>query len=150
MDTRIPPPLFAILLAAASWLADRYLPDARVALPWQAEVVIVLLALGLACMLSGVLAFRIARTTVDPMHPERASHLVVSGIYRRTRNPMYLGLLTLLAAWAVFLGQPAALVTLPVWVWYIGRFQIQPEEAALRRLFGAAYVAYCSKVRRWI
>lgn len=150
METRIPPPVVAILLAAVCWWLDRALAQVRIALPAQTECALVLLALGLACMLSGVLAFRIAKTTVDPMHPERASQLVVSGIYRRSRNPMYLGLLLLLAAWVVFLGQPFALIALPVWVWYIGRFQIAPEEAALRRRFGASYVAYCASVRRWI
>jgi len=150
MDTRIPPPVVALVLAACAWGLDNLMPELRRAFPWQAEVTSVLLVVGLAGMLSGVLAFRIARTTVDPLHPERAAQLVVSGIYRRTRNPMYLGMLLLLAAWAVYLGQPLALITLPLWVWFIGRFQIRPEEAALRRLFGSSYVAYCSTVRRWI
>jgi protein-S-isoprenylcysteine O-methyltransferase Ste14 len=150
METRIPPPVLALALAALAWWLDRWVPQARLAFPWQTEGALVLLATGLACMLSGVLAFRSARTTVDPMHPERASQLVVSGIFRRSRNPMYLGLLFLLVAWAVFLGQPLALITVPVWVAYITRFQIAPEEAALRRLFGASYVVYCGKVRRWI
>ena len=63
---------------------------------------------------------------------------------------MYLGLLVLLAAWAAFLGQALALLVLPLWIAYISRFQIEPEEAALRRLFGASYTVYCGKVRRWI
>lgn len=150
MDTRIPPPVVALVLAACAWGLDSLMPELRRAFPWQTEVASVLLVVGLAGMLSGVLAFRIAKTTVDPLHPERAAQLVVSGIYRRTRNPMYLGMLLLLAAWAVYLGQPLALITLPFWVWFIGRFQIRPEEAALRRLFGSSYVAYCSTVRRWI
>ena len=150
METRVPPPILAIALAFCAWMVDHLMPQWRQTLTSQAEVASVLLSVGLALMLSGVLAFRIAKTTVDPLHPERAAQLVVSGIYRRTRNPMYLGMLLLLAAWTVYLGHPLALITLPFWVWFIGRFQIRPEEAALRRLFGSSYVAYCSTVRRWI
>ncbi len=150
METRIPPPILAIVLASLAWGLDRWVPQARWEFPFQAELVVVLLAFGLSCMLSGVLAFHRAKTTVDPMHPERASQLVVSGIYLRSRNPMYLGLLVLLAAWAAFLGQALALLVLPLWIAYISRFQIEPEEAALRRLFGASYTVYCGKVRRWI
>lgn len=149
METQIPPPVLAIFLAALAWGVDRRVPQMRLAFPFQAELGVILLALGLSCMLSGVIAFRRAKTTVDPLHPGRATQLVVRGIYRRTRNPMYLGMLVLLVAWSTFLGQPLALLVMPVWVWFIGRFQIQPEEAALRRLFGASYAAYCSKVRRW-
>ena len=150
METRIPPPVLAILLAVLAWGVDQRVPQARLAFPLQAELGVILLAMGLACMLSGVIAFRRAKTTVDPLHPDRATQLVVRGIYRRTRNPMYLGMLVLLAAWVTFLGQPLAMLVMPIWVWFIGRFQIQPEEAALRRLFGASYAAYCSTVRRWI
>ena len=150
MDTRIPPPLLAIVLAACAWGLDGLNPDLRQVFAWQMESACFLLAAGLACTISGVLAFRMAKTTVDPLHPERASQLVVLGIYRRTRNPMYLGLLLLLAAWAVYLGQPLALIALPLWIGYVGRFQIRPEEAALRRRFGSSYVAYCNTVRRWI
>jgi protein-S-isoprenylcysteine O-methyltransferase Ste14 len=150
METRIPPPLLALALAALAWGLDRWVPQARLVFPFQAELAVVLLALGFSCMLSGVVAFGRAKTTVDPLHPDRASQLVVAGIYRRSRNPMYLGMLVLLGAWSVFLGQPLALLVMPLWVGYIARFQIEPEEAALRRLFGASYAAYCSKVRRWI
>ena len=150
MDTRIPPPLVALALAVCGWALGRSGVAPQIVFWGQAELAIILLAGGLSCMISGVLAFRIAGTTVNPLRPELASQLVVSGIYRRTRNPMYLGLLGVLAAWAVCLGQPLALLMLPVWVWYIGRFQIQPEEAALHRLFGSSYTAYCGKVRRWV
>jgi protein-S-isoprenylcysteine O-methyltransferase Ste14 len=150
MELRLPPPLFALLLGALMWGVDRLLPAVRVAFPGQVPFAFVLLGLGIGCTLAGMLAFRAARTTIDPRYPDRASQLVVAGIYRFTRNPMYLGLLLDLAAWTVYLGQASALLALPLWVWFIGRFQIRPEEAAMHRLFGAAYAAYCLRVRRWI
>ena len=91
-----------------------------------------------------------AATTVDPRDPGKATRLVAGGVYRLSRNPMYLGLLCTMTAWAVYLGSPWSLLILPIYVWYITRFQILPEEAALHRLFGASYVAYCARVRRWI
>jgi protein-S-isoprenylcysteine O-methyltransferase Ste14 len=150
METRVPPPLVALLFGALMWGADRALPVARLGFTGQEPLAWLLLGAGIGVTLSGMLAFRAARTTVDPIHPERASQLVVNGIYRFTRNPMYLGLLLDLGAWAVYLGQPAVLLALPLWVLYIDRFQIRPEEAAMHRLFGAAYSAYCLRVRRWI
>ena len=91
-----------------------------------------------------------AGTTVNPIKPETAGSLVVSGIYRRTRNPMYLGFLLGLAGWAVFLSNALAFIFLPVFVLYLNRFQIRREERALASVFGKDFAAYQSKVRRWL
>lgn len=94
--------------------------------------------------------FRRANTTVNPLKPQAASSLVTAGIYRYTRNPMYLGLLFLLVAWAVLLSSPFALLGPVAFVTYISRFQIVPEERVLAALFGAEYAAYQAGVRRWL
>lgn len=150
MDLRLPPLLLAVLLAAAIVGVDLLLPGLRVGGAWRLPLAAALAGAGAGCCLAGIVAFRGARTTVDPRDPARASSLVVRGIYRRTRNPMYLGMLLVIAGVAAWRGQPAGLLALPFWVWYLGRFQIPAEEAALHRLFGAAYAAYCAQVRRWI
>jgi protein-S-isoprenylcysteine O-methyltransferase Ste14 len=105
---------------------------------------------GLAVSLAGVIEFRRARTTVHPLRPERASALVSGGIYRFTRNPMYVGMLTTLLGWAAWLAAPWALLGPVAFVAFIGRFQIAPEERVLQRLFGADYEAYTRRVRRWL
>ena len=84
------------------------------------------------------------------MHPDRSAALVAGGIYRSSRNPMYLGFLLLLAAWACWLANPLALAGLPAFVLYLNRFQIAPEERALRARFGDAYDGYARAVRRWL
>jgi protein-S-isoprenylcysteine O-methyltransferase Ste14 len=84
------------------------------------------------------------------MKPASASSLVSSGVYRITRNPMYVGVLLVLVAWATFLAAPLALPGPLAFVLYIGRFQIAPEEAVLGKLFGAEYAEYKAKVRRWL
>lgn len=105
---------------------------------------------GAAFCLAGVAAFRQARTTVNPTTPATSSALVVSGIYRWTRNPMYLGFALLLLAFAVWLSKLSALLLVPVFMGYLQRFQIRPEEQALRARFGASFDAYCQRVRRWL
>jgi len=84
------------------------------------------------------------------MRPEKASSLVSSGIYKLTRNPMYLGLLLVLLAWAVFLSNALPFIFLPAFIIYINQFQIGPEEIALSSAFGQEFEAYKSRVRRWL
>ena len=111
-------------------------------------VLLVLLGQGIA--VAGMVAFRRARTTINPVRASEASSLVNSGIYGLTRNPMYLGWALTLLAWAIYLGNLIAFVFVPLFVWYITRFQIKPEERVLTQLFGDQFLSYSSKVRRWI
>jgi protein-S-isoprenylcysteine O-methyltransferase Ste14 len=105
---------------------------------------------GVGIAISGAVAFRRARTTVNPLKPETTSSLVTSGVYRFTRNPMYVGLALVLLAWAAFLSSALALLGPLVFILYISRFQIVPEERVLSGMFGAAYATYLAKVRRWL
>jgi protein-S-isoprenylcysteine O-methyltransferase Ste14 len=111
---------------------------------------IALAFVGGALDVSGLMAFRRAKTTVNPMKPKSASSMVDSGVYRLTRNPMYLGLVFFLCGWAAFLWSWWALLGPFAFAAYISRFQIAPEERALYTLFGAEYLAYKAKVRRWL
>jgi protein-S-isoprenylcysteine O-methyltransferase Ste14 len=99
---------------------------------------------------TGIVSFRRAKTTVNPMKPSSSSSLVISGIYKYTRNPMYLGFVLVLLGWAAFLSNLAALALVPAFVLYLNYFQIMPEEHVLASLFPDAYPAYRARVRRWI
>ncbi len=105
---------------------------------------------GVVVSVLGVVAFKRAKTTVNPMRPGASSSLVVFGIYRRTRNPMYLGFALVLLGWAAFLSNALALALLPAFVLCMNRFQIKPEERALESRFGREFVDYMHRVRRWI
>lgn len=105
---------------------------------------------GFLLIASGMFSFRLAKTTVDPTQPEKASSVVQTGIYRYTRNPMYVGFLLCLVAWSVGLSHLLPWFLLPLFVLYMNHFQIQPEEQALTQRFGTDYKNYCQKVRRWI
>jgi len=105
---------------------------------------------GFVVAILGVREFRKAGTTVDPRFPEKAESLVTDGIFRYSRNPMYLGLLCVLLGWAVYLANWPAFLFLPVFVAYMNRFQIRPEERHMLRKFGDAFSDYASRVRRWL
>jgi protein-S-isoprenylcysteine O-methyltransferase Ste14 len=132
LERRIPPPLVALAAALLMWLAAMLPPDVQEApFAWRATLAITIAAAGVAFSVAGMLAFHQARTTMNPFTPDMAAALVTGGVYRLTRNPMYLGLLLDLLAWAVFLWAPLAVVVLPLYVLYIHRFQIVSEERAV-------------------
>ena len=147
---RIPPVVQFLAVAAAMWLIAKYVPALSVAVPARRALVILFFCIGGAVAIPGITAFRAAGTTVDPRYPEKASRLVVSGIYGYSRNPMYLGLLCLLIAWALYLSNLLGFAGLPAFVLGMNRLQIRREEAAMEALFGDEYRAYRQKVRRWI
>lgn len=151
LELRVPPVLVVAACAFAMWLIARELAPAPLGVPARLGIAAVLAVVGLTLALAGIREFRAARTTVNPLQPEQAAAMVTSGVYRFTRNPMYLGMFWLLAAWAAWLGRLAPfLVVLPVFVLYMNRFQIRPEERALEQRFGAAFREYATRVRRWI
>lgn len=147
---KIPPPVVAVCVAVAMWLLSHVAPVFTVPDAARIGMAVAIVLLGGAISLAGVLEFRRARTTVNPMKPQRASSLVVSGIYKLTRNPMYVGLLLVLVAWAAFLSAAWSLVGPVAFFAYIGRFQIAPEEKVMAEKFGAEFAAYQSRVRRWL
>lgn len=149
MSPRIPPLVLVLVAALLMWLIDRLLP-LGVALAGLMVPAALLAVAGVVICALGVLSFRRAGTTVNPLEPERASQLVVTGIYRFTRNPMYLGFALLLLAWAMFLASPPALFVLAAFVAWMNRFQIAPEERALGLKFGEDFAAYRRAVRRWL
>ena len=150
LEHKIPPPLVGLLCAGAMWYLASLTPTPTIPQLAREIAALALGAAGLLVMLAGVVSFHLARTTVNPLKPGAATALVTSGVFRYTRNPMYLGMLVLLLAWAAYLSSPAALLG-PVAFWfYIGRFQIRPEERALAALFGSSFTAYMEQVRRWL
>jgi protein-S-isoprenylcysteine O-methyltransferase Ste14 len=150
LETRVPPPLAGLIIGALTWLASAALGPVAVPFPIRLTAAIALVLLGFGITYAGVRAVSRAKTTLNPTKPETASALVTSGIYRFTRNPMYLGMATWLLAWSAWLGTPVGLLGAPLFMLYMNRFQIGPEERALSKLFGAEFAAYLVRVRRWL
>lgn len=150
MKPLIPPPLLGLLFGAAMWGLARGAPDFGVAFPGQLWIAVAIAAAGLAIDLVSIAAFFKRKTTVNPLAPAKAKALVTCGLYRISRNPMYLGMLLILIGWGVWLGSLLNIAIAALFVWAITELQIKPEEKALREKFGPAYDDYCARVRRWI
>ena len=149
-ELAVPPVALVVIAAALMWTASLAVPVFDFALPGGPTFWVGLTLMGALTCLAGVASFRAKNTTVNPMKPRSTSSLVVSGIYRHSRNPMYLGFLLILLGWAAFLSNVSAFLVLPAFVSYMNRFQISPEERALDSLFGRAYAEYRTAVRRWL
>jgi protein-S-isoprenylcysteine O-methyltransferase Ste14 len=150
LELKIPPPAVALLIAVAMWFASKAGPSIEVPLLVRSVAFGAIALAGGAVALAGDLAFRRARTTINPFRPQNTSALVTSGVYRRTRNPMYVGLLLVVVGWCVFLCSAPALLGPVAFVAYITRFQILPEERVLLSKFGPPYADYLGRVRRWL
>ena len=149
MKLKLPPPVVAIFAVLAMQALLRLFPG-----NWQWSgrlyVVVALMLVATIVGAPAVLQFLRAKTTVHPRYPERATTLVTGGIFRVSRNPMYLGLVCVLIAVALLTRQPLNLIIVAIFVVYMTLFQIKPEEQALEAKFGDSYRDYCSRVRRWI
>lgn len=150
LENRIPPPLVAVLFGLAMYGLSTVAPVLDIGLVPRVIAATGILLAGIFFCLAGVVSFRLAKTTVNPLKPETATALVTSGIYRVSRNPMYVGFAAFLLALAVWLASPFALAGVIGFVLYLNRFQIVPEERALAALFGGEFEHYRAVVRRWL
>jgi protein-S-isoprenylcysteine O-methyltransferase Ste14 len=149
LELLIPPPLVFLTAAGLAWLGAWLWPGGVL---FQLPLFWILLPVVLAGVIGSLAVFHFfrARTTVHPHCPDKTSCLVAYGVFRLSRNPMYLALLLLLTAWMLQLGHLLVPLWLAGFVAYITRFQIQPEERVLQELFGDEYEAYCRGTRRWV
>ena len=150
LELKIPPVAQVIVTAAAMYGGSKVAPALKFSLKGSAAVAVGLGAIGVGSAILGVTQFRKAQTTPNPQALEKVSSLVTSGVYQYSRNPMYVGLVLVLFSWALYLSHFLAFVLLPIFILYMTRFQIQPEERMLAQKFGKTYQTYKAKVRRWL
>jgi protein-S-isoprenylcysteine O-methyltransferase Ste14 len=150
LENRVPPPLVALAFATVMWAVSSLDNSLMLNPTRNAYAATLFFMLGFSFSLAGVLSFRKFKTTVNPLKPQAATALVTTGVYRFTRNPMYVGFVFLLLAWTIWLGSAFSLALVLVFIMYINRFQIAPEERALLLLFGSEFEQYKSRVRRWL
>jgi len=151
MHLRIPPPIVALIGILLIFLSKDYILILYLHPHLQNTLSILFLIIGFVIIFSATKEFKKSETTVNPMKPETSTSLVTSGIFKYTRNPMYLGLTSiLLASCFYFSSLLGIIVYVPLFILYITIFQIIPEEETMKGLFNDEYLDYCSKVRRWI
>lgn len=150
MKLKIPPALQIAFFALIVWLINYLTEIKHLDFEFQKELSWLIFAFGSLIGIIAVYAFRKAQTTVDPRTPDKASKLVIQGIYKVSRNPMYLGMFFILLAFIIRIGNLFTLPVLIIYVWYITKYQIKAEESSLKELFGDEYYNYSKNVRRWI
>lgn len=150
MKLLIPPPVQGLIAGLAIWGLAKWFPEYALTLPGQMPLAVAIAGSGLLIDLVSVFAFLLAKTTVNPLSPQNTNTLVVSGLYKISRNPMYLGMLLILTGWTIWLGNPLGVLPVFLFVVSITYLQIKPEERALEEKFGDSYRDYKQRVRRWI
>lgn len=150
LELKFPPPLQAVVHAAAMRLVSAQMPALAFTVPGSQTVGAVIACMGLSLVIAGIVTLRMARTTVNPLTPGASTALVTTGIFRLSRNPMYVGVAAALTGWALYLAHGLAFLFVPFFVLYMNRFQILPEERILSAKFSEAYARYKQSVRRWL
>ena len=150
LENKIPPPVVLIVCLVLMWLISRETASLEIDSEIKLLASSFMFILGVCIAVAGIVSFRKAKTTVNPLKPEEATHLVVVGIFKYTRNPMYLGMLSVTIGMLIKLSNPWAVVMVLVFYFYINRYQIIPEERAMQKLFGDQFTGYAKRVRRWL
>ena len=149
MELKLPPAFVFLLFGLAMYLVAKFLPFGFFDFFGRVWLFMGLAIVGILMSIISLVQFYRAKTTVDPSKPNKASHLVVGGVYKFSRNPMYLSLLLLLLALGVALGNAFNVLVAAGFVAYMNHFQIVPEEKVLLEKFGREYKDYCILTRRW-
>ncbi|RIV42075.1 methyltransferase family protein [Flagellimonas pelagia] len=149
MRLRIPPALVMLIFGALMYVLAKFLPVGDFDFFGRNELAWFLFGLGFLIGIVAVAQFIVASTTTDPLHPQKTSKLITRGVFNYTRNPMYLGLLLILLAFGLKLGNAFNTLLAAGFVSYINRFQIKYEEEVLEEKFGKEYRIFCKLTRRW-
>lgn len=150
MKNKIPPPVYMLLCGALMWFVAHTPYALIVDVPFERFLAAIVAMAAIAIDVTAIWHFRQSRTTINPLNPQKSSSLVTHGIYRYTRNPMYVGMLLLLIAWALLLESVTSLLGPAAFVVTLTTMQIRPEEEAMKSLFPDEYQDYCRRVRRWM
>ena len=146
--SKIPPPLVVLILVISTFFSSKKIH--LIQIPFQTSISIFILSIGILILLNPVLKFKKSKTTINPIKFKKVNKLVTSGIYKYSRNPMYLGLLMIVISSSIFYLNIYSILTPLFFYLWINRFQIKREEVFLKEKFGEDYLSYKKKTRRWI
>ena len=150
MKLLIPPPVYALIIGVLMWFLNRYFPIVHfIDSPWN-KIGVAMIVVSAVSDFWSIFLFLKKHTTANPMKPENTTGIITKGLYKITRNPMYVGLLIILTGYAIWLGSLTPFFVLPLFYLLITEMQIKPEEEILERKFGQDYLNYKNSVRRWL
>ena len=145
---KIPPPLIVLTLIISIYFSSKKID--LINIPLQLEISFFILSLGTLVFINPVLKFIKSKTTINPIQFEETNRLVTSGIFKYSRNPMYLGMLMIIISTSIFYLNIYSILTPFLFVFWINKFQIKREEIFLTEKFGKEYLSYKNKTRRWL
>ena len=145
---KIPPPLIVLILVISIFFSSKKID--LIHIPFQNLISFIILSFGILILLNPVLKFKKSKTTINPIKFKKVNKLVTSGIYKYSRNPMYLGLLMIVISSSIFYLNLYSILTPLFFYLWINRFQIKREEIFLKDKFGKEYLSYKNNTRRWI
>ena len=148
MNNKIPPPIVTLIFGLCIYFSRPFFPE--FSSPLLISLSVISFVVGISVFVAAVSSFKKQKTTVNPISIDTASSLVISGIFKYSRNPMYLGMLLIIISFALYKASIISLILIPLFIFYINKFQIEPEEFEMRKKFGKEYEDYCKKVDRWI
>ena len=148
MNNKIPPPIVTLFFGLCIYLSRSYFPVFSGSL--LNVLSIFFFVYGIFVFAAAVISFKKQKTTVNPISIENASSLVVSGIFKYSRNPMYLGMSFVLLGLTFKFNVIGGLLFTGIFMLFITIFQIKPEEVAMEKLFGQEWKDYTKNVRRWL
>jgi len=149
MELKLPPVIVFFVFGLLMFLLNKFLPFGFFDFFGRLLMVKVLAGIAVGVLAIAIFQFFKTKTTVDPGNPAKVRQLVTNGLYKFSRNPMYLAMLLMLLAWGLKLGNAFNVLLASGFVYYMNRFQIIPEEQILGRKFGKEYMKYVTKTRRW-
>ena len=150
LELKIPPAVVMLFFMILMYFISSIFSSLNIDFMFQIFLSIETAVSGFVLIVAASYVFTEKSTSINPMKPESASTLVTNGVYKFTRNPMYLGIVVILFAWLVFLGNILNIINILLFILYMNKYQIIPEEGALEKLFGDEYLSYCAKVKRWL
>ena len=145
---KIPPPLLVLILVIANYFSSKKID--LIHLPNQDLISILILLIGIFILINPIFKFIKSKTTIDPIKFKKVNKLITSGIYKYSRNPMYLGLLMIVISNTIFFLNIFSITTPILFYFWINKFQIKREEIFLTEKFGKEYSLYKAKTRRWV
>ena len=145
---KIPPPLIVLTLIISIYFSSKKID--LINIPFQLEISFFILSLGILVFINPVLKFIKSKTTINPIQFEETNRLVTSGIFKYSRNPMYLGMLMIIISTSIFYLNIYSILMPFLFIFWINKFQIKREEAFLTEKFGKEYLSYKNKTRRWL
>ena len=148
IETKIPPPIVGLIFGILINYTKDIFPNLEIKNDNLLGIFTIIV--GLVCILSAINLFKKYKTTITPLNPSSATNLITNGIYKFSRNPMYLGMLLILAGISIMVNPIGGLLLMLIFLNYINKFQIIPEEKAMADLFKDEFLEYKEKVRRWI